>query len=300
MIIKERLYLPVTMIKDGKNIQIEPQKASVIITNKMEFKAYKNKILEMESFLKNDTKKEINNIGLAIGVQNFLYDNKLYAGVRTKSKATDKSQAGYLIAAGLFNTGYRLLKENDPRTSSLYQLTDPYYLDDLFKVTDQIKKNYVDIGSPVHKIIIDNCGIFQGNIKFNNGESQVSVILINKSIYFPRYEVGICKYIDISNYNFEDEVISDFGEDFYEDENYWLWVNEGKIYYRSYKSESIMMGVKKVASNKKSILIKNDYFEKLFKVKESYIPIASDELIDSDTTINRPFSSPARSLLELF
>ena len=137
------------------------------------------------------------------------------------------------------------------------------------------------------------------------GTKYVALIFVNTSRVFPRFEIGICKYIDIQGLNY-DEYISPFGQDEYakgkEEGNYWLWINDGVIHSRSFASSEYIPCFRenKMLEGKKAILIRND-IEK-YGFLEKYVPFVSDEILcDEEEVFNAsPFSSPARSLLELF
>jgi hypothetical protein len=132
---------------------------------------------------------------------------------------------------------------------------------------------------------------------------------VNDSRWFPRFEVGIWKYIDISSFE-KGDIVHGFGEDLYKDYrgqenmeqmkiNYWIWVKDGEIFYGSFPEERFIPRYKhtKYSRLKHSVLVSTKYLIETYGKPEQYTPFASDEVLGIDNVIKDQFSLPARTLL---
>ncbi len=297
-------YLPFILNKKNGIFGIEKNGSSVNIKKRMDLQVWSDKVNQIKKLLSSSKEEgSVSGIGVAIGIQNFLYDgNVLCAGVRTKS-TLDGWNTGFSLAKGAFNTGYKLFKKIDDYEKFLEEKT-PQDLFDLVPTTKATKK-FVKEGSFIDELITNKAGSQRGIIDID-GSRFVALFFINTSRFFPRIEIGICKCIDISKIPFNG-YIAPFGQDSFcankkEEGNYWLWINDGIIFARSISNERYIPCVeqREKIKNKQAILIKNDV--KKYGFPEQYIPLVSDEILGNESVLlsSRPFSSPARSLLDLF
>jgi class 3 adenylate cyclase len=257
----DETYLPISLARAGAIYTIGISSDPVSCQRPMGRDAWGAKTREMSEFLcRKDRDKTIENIGVAIGVQNFIFDgSRLYAGVRTKA-AVDGWGTGFTLGKGSFNTGYKLIRSRQDFKE--YLLESQQDLFNIISGRNSIQKRYVSQGDDVDKIVIEKAGNNRCIIEVN-GKSFVSLVFINTSRIFPRLEIGICKYMDISNIQF-DGMIPSFGKDAYaegvEEGNYWLWINDGVIYARSIATEKYIpcIAERENARDKKAIFILND------------------------------------------
>lgn len=290
-------YLPVCLTRSGATITIESFGNPDRVIAPMQIDLWSKKLVDMQSFLCSQEENKIEDIGLALGIQNFIiYRGKLLVGVRIKAiKHVFRTDS--VIAKGAFNTGYKLLKEN----SDMEKIKEEVFQNLFNFISVHFTMSFVEEDSNTHKEIIKRTG--QNNCIINfNGRKYIGIIFINKSRYYPRYEIGICRYIDISSINPPIEIIDAFGKDQFEDENYWIWISEGKIHFRSFSSGHFVPNSKNKneITHKHAILVSNQYLIDHFGIKEKYVPLASDELLEVSEILNRSFASPARSVLECF
>lgn len=143
----------------------------------------------------------------------------------------------------------------------------------------------------------------------------IATIFINNSKWFPRFEVGIWKYIDIEGLS-EDKITQGFGEDLfaeyrgYENReeiklNYWIWVKDGEVFFWSFPEERLIPRYKPTTYYEPmdSVIVPRACMIDIYGKRERYTPFASDDLIEQagvDSVIKDQFSSPARDLLSCF
>ena len=293
-------YLPFKFVRANNSISAFPCNGVKSISEKMDLQKWKNKVDEMIRFMNGEV-DEIIDVGLAIGVQNFIYltgDNQLLAGLRTKAVSLNVS-TGAVLANGAFNTGYAIIrglsKNNIDPWKSLANLQD------LFNTKNIDEKNFITRDSDIYSALSSKSSKNICDIKFIESEQKTALMFVNASRFFPRFEVGIIKYMNLPEL-IEDNYIDGFGKDSFEDENYWIWIADGKIIMRSYSSGRYIpdIGVDSPLYDKQWLLIKNEYLKQEFGLTEQYLPLASDEELNLDVTLNRPLSSPARSIAEIF
>ena len=270
-------FLSISLSRIGSKINIKQFKKVDRVTAPMSPDLWSKKVKEMQSFIFNNGQNEINDIGVALGVQNFIayQGNKLLAGVRTKA-IKHSYCTNSVIAKGAFNTGYKLFKTEEDINATI----EKEDFQDLFVMhssSSDFAKSFVKPNKKLHNEIISKTG--HNNCILNiNDHQYVCVIYINLSHYYPRYEIGICKYIEVKS---SEEVINTFGKDKYENENYWIWVCDGKIKFRSFSSGKFIPNIKKKPEIAKmqSLLVSNQYLTKHFGIKGKYVPVTSDELL---------------------
>ncbi len=306
-------YLSVNLIKEGaRTIRISVSKPYTIEEfdpwniSKKKRDEIDEKLRRIKLFLRSPIETNIEELGLAIGIQNCIYFEKdLYIGLRKKAKVDDVryKNTGVSIALGSFNTGYKLIKgEKDINLNSLQDLFDAIpekqFIDENDKVFEMLKKK---LDNEVWEIS------FGKDTKRYQG-----TIFLNDSEYMPRLEIGIWKFIALDPQNIVNGFYEGFGADKYSGEgNYWIWVKHGKIYFESFESDEDVKERLKVINRssdsatlnkikgKHRILLTRKFLDEI-GIKEKYTPFASDEALASDCVINLPFSSPARALLSRF
>jgi hypothetical protein len=328
---KDDEYLLFTLNKPEDNsITIEePIAIGKEITRDMSLK----RIRQMKDFLKDGS--TISCVGLAVGIQNCLFDfakNGIYVGVRMKA-TLDAESTSVGVAKGQFNTGYELLKRGNKRIDSVHTLQD------LFVSKGRWIKRAIASNQQVLKCIKDKIGAAGGRlweIKFPDESSAMGTIFINHSRKFPRFEIGIWKYIDISGIGIENGkdiyfchnalgeeekdafLIHGFGEDVFADyrgqkniedmkPSYWIWAKDGEIFYWTFPEERLIPRYKpcKQISGKDgaflhSVLVSQAYMQKRYGNPVKYTPFVSDEDLWGEEVIDEQFSFPARALLSCF
>lgn len=278
-----RKFCFVNFIKENNCIIIEDAEYIESDPKEMNF-GYNPKIInEMYQFLSDPQKKHIRT-GLAIGVQNFLLkDETLFAGIRKEGKKNKESLVNNFIGEGSFNTGYRIVTDKE------FIHEEPI---DFFKLIgiNRVKKNFTKENGLIN-LLTNNYNLKEWYVRPILDQQYFCIIFINNSKIFPRYEIGICKFIDINELHFDrNSYYKDFGADKYAIEskkfNYWLWVSGGEIHFLSFYQINGIEG--------KNILMKNNL------ENYKYIHICSDEWIGNENTMNELLSSPARSIVEVF
>lgn len=274
-------------------------------------KKWFEKVEEMNLFLRDPSQKQIKDVGLAIGIQNCLFDgSNIYVGVRMKAEV-DANFTAVCVAQGLFNTGYRLLRES----SHTLRYDTESTLHDLFVMRGEWVKQPVTDSSPIYKTMSDilkAAGKKIWRIQLTDDRIFQSTVFVNDSKWFPRFEVGIWKYIDITSLQ-KDGIVPGFGEDLYADYrgqedieamkiNYWIWVKDGEIFYWSFPEERFIPRYKptKNSAPKHSVLVSTKYMIETYGKPEQYTPFASDEVLGVDNIIKDQFGLPARALLTCF
>jgi class 3 adenylate cyclase len=273
---------------------------------------WSEKISEMYGFLETRQACEID-VAISVGIQNFiLYKDKLLAGIRKKSKNILVKDSGLKIGRGTLDTGYKAIT-NIEVLENIVISSDPQ---DLFKRCQNKKfaKNGVRCGQEklnnligmVAKQISSRAKRARQIFSFGTEVNRIALFFINKSRIVPRFEIGICNFMVVTENDFKDGFIESFGYDEYlhtdEEENYWLWICDGKIHARTIPT-AFGIPNREVWKNfvgKKNLLVNNDIEE--FGFLEKYIPVVSDEALSNDQEVfhSMPLSSPARSLLEIF
>jgi len=292
-------FLPFKFTRENNFVNVSPSDEVQSISEKMNLQKWKDKVDAMVRFMNGEV-NEITDVGLAIGVQNFIHlgDNQLLAGLRTKALRLNVN-TGAVLARGAFNTGYAVIRGRSKNNMDPWQ--SPANLQDLFHTKNIDEKHFIVKYTAIYQALSTRSSKNICDIKFTEGEKKIALMFLNASRFFPRFEVGIIKYMNLPEL-IEDNYRDGFGKDRFEDENYWLWIADGKIVMRSYSSGRYIpnIGVNSPLYDKQWLLIKNEYLEQEFGLTEQYLPLASDEELNLEVTLNRPLSSPARSIAELF
>ncbi len=299
-------YLSVSLARKGDTIQVLSSRKRKIRDGPMDYVRWKSKVAGLEELVSNSSIANVDDVGISIGVQNFLYHDVygLLVGIRLKSK----DNSGYpgtrsIIIKGGLNAGNSLVREPKDMPSDIESVAD------MFTVvsTEYRKLSPAGAGSKVYQALISRCkiGIDCFMFRLPNGQSHLAVVSVNDSRIFPRIEVGLIRIIDISSL-ITDKVplISTFGEDKYEDENYWLWLSDGKIVFRSYKTGRVIPGVHFWDSlyHQRGILVSNDHLLSKGLVRERYVALSDEDLNSQNTEIlvYPTISAPGRAVARLF
>lgn len=320
----QETFLLVKLYKNGGALGIAPS-SKPPVTKRISENEWSDAVSKMTDFL-HGKKKSSGDVNIAIGVQNCLYDsdsNNVYVGVRMKS-TEDASQTSVRVAQGSFNTGYKLLRAGDGmRVGSASALQDLFVL----KKDDALKRT-VNEGSPTYQRMkekADSAGIKLWRIGLGDDKDLIGTVFINNSHRFPRFEIGIWKYVDISDLRLprrgedgqripwnKEEPLWGFGEDLYQDYrgqadqvpcNYWIWASEGEVFYWSYPEERLIPRCKPTKGEDKpkdSALLSMDYMIETYGVRTRYTPFARRTDVSGDDVIKAQFSFPAREILTYF
>ncbi len=292
-----------------------------------------NKLIEMQKFLFKYSSADVHT-GVAIGVQNCLYDegrDEVCVGIRYKSNV-DASATGISLGKGEFNTGYLLLrkKEHIERVKAADVLQDLFVANNAkyhLKPPDdgEIKKagkvyDYVN-----SRLQLFGTQLFEVCFKDTDGD-EISLgwgsLFINNSCWFPRFEIGIWKYMDIDRGDINDHArkrhfLPGFGEDLFQDYrgnvdnpaseiNFWVWAKDGRIVYRSYPEERYIPRCKPQRRTRfkcHQILISSEALAEQYGIVDQYTPFVPDEIIRSAASnefINVKPTQPAVRLLTWF
>lgn len=312
-------YLPFKLKRDNDNNISFCCTNNISVTPPNDIGQHGVDLSAMHGFLANEKADVIT--GVAIGVQNVLWYTgkdktmpKYFVGVRRKS-TIDPTSSNLTLSMGHFNTGYMLLRKN-VHTERIQSIESSQ---DLFKPISPIKYLLKNTGksNELFDTIKNRLNLFGSDLyKIKLGEEECyASILVNNSTWYPRYEIGIWKYIEIDDKKLEDlehGPIDGFGEDLFQDYrgkygadseeiNYWIWVNSGEIYFRSYPEERFIKREQPTGSrhHQHSVLVSSDVLEKQYGVTNRYTPFVNDEVLENnkDSIIRTQFSLPARRLL---
>jgi hypothetical protein len=314
-------YLLVTARKNDDFIEIGTTGISDPIGGPMKSESgWLCQMREMHDFLTRGDVKYIGCTGLAIGIQNCLFDGtNIYVGVRMKSIA-DAYSSSVGVAKGKFNTGYELLRERGGRK---FKAIDT--LQDLFVTMPEHIKQFVQPDTEIYKKMeerVSAVGAKLWRIRFGDEREGIATIFVNNSGWFPRFEIGVWKFIDISAAKLgkardtldKQGIIDGFGEDVFLDYrgrenvedtpvNYWIWVKDGEIYYWSFPEERLIPRKKpvKYSAPMHAVLVRTQHMIAAYNNLEKYTPFASDEnLSKPNAVLTDQFSLPARALLSCF
>lgn len=265
-------------------------------------------IARMHAFLANPDEHPLTSIGVAIGIQNCLFDGHgLSVGVRIKSM-TDSYSSGVGIGLGMFNTGYALL-----RPDNIQSVMSSDTLQDLFVPRPKYLKHFVTQGDEIHRLMnrmVVSKGLRLWPLRLADGREVIATLFINNSRRYPRFEIGVWKYIDLSLVN--KPIVPGFGEDLFSDYRDqddakmtpWIWSRNGIIRYWSYPEERLIPRNKPVSypGPQHSVLLTADCMNDTYGNPVCYTPFASDERLREDRKrlIPELFSAPARALLSCF
>jgi len=297
---ESKAYIPIRLVKNGdKTIRIKFLSNPTTVEAFDEDKWLK-KIEQMNDFLFKDKVCE-SPVGLAIGVQNCLFDGKcIYVGLRMKAK----SNTNFLSSSnGEFDTGYTVLRPPNKLSEVCFKENFNLYKPSANQFVT--KEGCPDIFNLMSERLM-TLGTKPWPIKLTNGTQEyIATIFVNNSRLLPRFEIGIWKYIDISHIATEPDkkfIEQDFAE--VNDLEYWIWVKDGEICYWSFSDEKhIPRHISPVhKEEKKSVLLNTAYLKDTYGRLEKYTPFVSDEdLINSSIDmVNGRFSASASALLTCF
>ena len=283
------------------------------------------------------------NTGVAIGIQNCLFDNDtgdLFVGVRFKSNV-DATNSGTSLSKGEFHTGYKLIRNGDEHKERAKSVGT---LEDLFNASTTLKssvmpiaKKYLSSDKPsrermsneVYEKINTRLELFGTRLfkirlpKKIDGSSEFAYasLFINNSTWFPRFEIGVWKFIDITGYkekiSREKPFINGFGEDVFQDYrgnvedpaseiNFWVWVKEGEIEFRSYPEERYIprkKPVRHMCSESHSVILSSDVLSTNYGINDRLTQFVADERLQRDAfdqIIRTQCGQPATRLLTWF
>lgn len=326
-------YLLVSLEKDSNgSIKIKYVGKSESIKGPMQGDAEKtwlSSVKDMHDFVTGDSNNnKIASTGIAIGVQNCLYDgNNIYVGVRMKSmKNAYSSSMG--LAKGKFNTGYELLSSESKRKIESIDSIQDLFISMPTHIKQTVQKSSQNSIYEKLKQRVEAVNSKLWNIDFDDGSTGVASIFVNNSSWFPRLEIGIWKFIDLSSPHKIDGkiitckaavddygIIDGFGEDVFLDYrgqedtqetplNFWIWVKDGEICYWSYPEERLIQRKKpgKPPENPMhAVLLSTDQMKEAYGHIVKYTPFVSDEKLNNpDAVLADQFSLPARALLSCF
>ena len=331
---KDKPFLKFNLTKTGNTIQIKPTGQSI---EQKKPDGCIEEVKKMDLFLRNEEITIIKDVGVAIGIQNCLFDGtNIYVGVRMKA-IEDANATSVGVAMGSFNTGYQLMKfENDK-----LKFESESTLQDLFISKKEIKRSLYkrdysnnntvkDTKQKIIEIMKSRLEAFNSNlwfIDFSNNQgiqeidelASVATIFINNSRWFPRFEIGVWKFIDLSQLEDKDKdkleknILPGFGEDIFLDYrgqedvegmnvNYWIWAKNGEVKYWSYPEERHIPRYKptKYSEPKNAVLVTAKKMSESYGNQRKYTPFASTEYLTDYNVIDGQFSLPARALLSCF
>lgn len=324
--ITQKKFLKFKLTRNDNFIHMEPTCVEKM-TKQMEDREWLYQVNKMNLFLHKE-EDFIPNVGVAIGIQNCLFDgNDIYVGVRMKAIG-DANATSVGVAMGSYNTGYQLMKSKEDKL----RLESESTLQDLFVSKKEIKRSMYRIEAEKLKKMEQRLTAFGSNlwrINFNekkepkdrtsNEEASVATIFINNSRWFPRFEIGVWKFIDISNKeayknNFKNNIlVAGFGEDIFldyrgqEDKeginfSHWIWAKNGEVHFWSYPEERLIPRLKptKYTEPKTAVLVDAKIMSEIYGDKRKYTPFTSTKDLMDDNVIEGQFSLPARELLSCF
>jgi|CXWL01.1.fsa_nt_gi hypothetical protein len=316
----ERPFVEIAWIGDGL-LEISPCGKTETVKGNLEESKWLERVNDMYQFLANFEHGKTLQAGLAIGIQNCLFDrDDIYVGIRMKS-SSDFYSSSMGVAKGIFNTGYQLLQtggESNFKTIEAVQ--------DLFVTMPWHIKQTVHLKSPIvenlkHRVELAGGRLWR--VRLPDGQEGVASIFVNHSKRFPRFEIGIWKFIDLSSKEFSNDkrklhcngIIDGFGVDVFLDYrgadgveeipiNYWVWVKDGEIFYWSYPEERLIPRKKPGKPPEKpmhAVLVTTKHMTEAYGHTVKYTPFTSDEkLRNPDTVLAERFSLPAKVLLSCF
>lgn len=302
---------------------------------------------EMSQLISGDSEFDLKTsiqTGIALGVQNCLFNsntNELFVGVRFKSNV-DATSSGICLSKGEFNTGYQLIRNGGDHRESAKTIDT---LHDLFNSSTTLKhlvmplqSKYKDenmgsreqITGRVFDAINSRLKLFGTRLfklklqkKYDGSQEYVyASLFINNSCWFPRFEIGVWKYMDISSFeddqlNNEKHFVDGFGEDVFQDYrgtvedpaseiNFWVWVKDGEIKYRSYPEERYIPRNKpqrRMRPQCHSILVSSDQLSSQYEINNRFTQFVPDETLsrlEFDQIMHTRAGQPATRLLTWF
>jgi hypothetical protein len=317
----ERPFVKISWV-EGNFLKIEPSgDEPEIVQGDLDEEEWRKRIEAMHQFLANPKHEPLTlKAGLAIGIQNCLVDDgNIYVGFRMKS-GSDFYSSSMSVAKGSFNTGYQLLQPGGEKNFETMEA-----LQDLFVTMPWHIKQSVRLEDPIYRKLCDRVEAIGGKlfrVLFDKQEG-VASIFINHSRRFPRFEIGVWKFIDLSSKEFSKHkeklycngIIDGFGVDVFLDYrgadgveetpiNYWIWVKDGEIFYWSYPEERLIPRKKPGKPPEKpmhAVLVTTKHMAEAYGNTVRYTPFTSDEnLRKPDSVLAERFSLPARVLLSCF
>jgi hypothetical protein len=294
-------YLPVTVERRGDALCMEVDVGAEVrhVSGRLPFEQWCEQVDKLQSFLADPRQQRVCGVGLAIGIQNALWGNhKLYPGLRMKGRI-DEHQSGATVAQGAFNTGYQLLKCRQ----DLEGLQSGADLQDLFRlVGHRHRKAAIPKHGPVRESFMRQFGKKCFTLRLSDGAEELATVCLNKSLYFPRFEIGVWRYVDIGDTDINAlGILPGFGGDeFAEEGSYWIWVDEDEVEFRSYGHTSHIPRREgwPVPQSAAKVLATRSYLTEQWGVTDIFLPWGSDEDVNAGNVIKEPFSAPARALME--
>jgi hypothetical protein len=282
-------YFNVTLQREGEIIKITPTLFPEKISSLSE-EARLELISKMHSFLARKDENPINAV-VAIGVQNCLYDEKsksFYIGLMRQLEV-DSAFKSYCSPTGIFETSY-ILQQELPTKEKLDGIDHGF------------KNEYVESGSPLYEIIkkrAEAMGHKLWNLELSGGET-IATIFINSTEPVPRLEIGVWKFIKISDFTALQKTTSPEGEPM----SYWIWVKDGEIRYWTFFDEKriprFISGVNSKIKAPNPQLITTEQMREYYGRPEKYTPFATDDVLRVENVVKERFSAAARSLLSCF
>lgn len=315
-----------------KRSDSEPKKVS----EELDEGKWRSDIEGMRQFLANPKTGSKLEAGIAIGVQNCLVDEgEIYVGIRMKS-GNDFYSSSMSVAKGSFNTGYKLLEEGDEKNFASMEALQDLFVAMPKHIKQTVHKDKGDeINTSIYKKLkerVEANGSKLYSVRLPSGEKGVASVFINHSRRFPRFEIGIWKFIDLHSIHDNknnisckvalhgnkvrdaDGIIDGFGIDAFLDYlgtdgveetpiNYWIWVKDGKIHYWSYPEERLIPRKKPGKTQKpmQAVLLTTEHMTKAYGNPVEYTPFTNDDnLRKPEQVLAERFSLPAKVLLSCF
>lgn len=246
-------------------------------------------------------KTRIDGIEASIGMQYCLSDGEnIYIGVKAESESSKKFKSS--VSMGVFDPGYKLI---DDTISSIEVLPDPFkciskHVEPQSQVFKLIKSHLFAAGKDICRFKFAGC----------DKRSFTATIFPNNSTPVPRIEIGIWKYIDISdakdarmNANLELAFVADCSNNGSDQLiAYWIWVKNGEIKFWAFpKAECIpRYFTDDSLETENALFLETQDIHERYGRPEKYTPFAPDDLLGHENVIKGHFSPAARALLSVF
>jgi hypothetical protein len=295
------------LVRKGENIEIALENAT---TTSADDNSRLLSVHQMRSFLTSQPDPAPVQAAISIGIQNCLYDGEnIFVGLRIDTEVDTglKSYSG----KGVFEPGYKVIKSQKD-----FKAWHAIYNKD--------KKERAKRDSDIYKSMekrIEAFGTRLWHIRSTQGLEGIATVYVNNSPPVPRYEIGVWKYIDISEGGFKNR-LEKFGiverpdnipsmeygkvqnQGGKEQIEYWIWVKNGEIFYWSFPDESIIPRFSSLNSSEGSspnpVLVTTEYMSKAYGRPEKFTPLAPDDVLGIENVVKDHFSAAARALLQCF
>lgn len=286
---------------------------------------WETQVKKMQAFLSelaNGNAAQVDNVSIALGIQNVLVvDDRFYFGIRTKAERL-KTPTGATIGLGSYNTGYELFQEpkiGDDETPAKFEDRKKKSLNQCanrIKGSDELQNLFItrtdcpdlsDSQSNRFKELYET-RLFT----LRRGEKEEPCfITINPSRHNPRFEIGVVRFLVLTKEECGQlndlRYLPNLGRDRYEnEENFWVWVSQGEVHYRSYEKANAIPNQKQQAFDSiftdgklEGVLIESNKLEEISENHDRYVPYYYEDLLGSDVVLNRNLTVPARNIIEL-